>query len=58
MRRESRSLFAAFVVMLGLLIASSTVIYHIERYAQPEEFGSIPSAMWWALATLTTVGYG
>lgn len=58
MRREGRSLFAAFVVMLGLLIASSTVIYHIERYAQPEEFGSIPASMWWALATLTTVGYG
>lgn len=58
MVRESRSLLAALVVMLGLLIASATAMYHVERYAQPEDFGSIPAAMWWALATLTTVGYG
>lgn len=58
MVRESRSLFAAFVVMLGLLVASSTAMYHLERHAQPEDFGSIPAAMWWSLATLTTVGYG
>ncbi len=58
MVRESRSLLAALVVMLGLLIASSTAMYHVERYVQPEDFGSIPAAMWWSLATLTTVGYG
>ncbi len=55
---EGRSLMASLVVMAGLLIASSTVMYHVERYAQPEEFASIPAAMWWSLATLTTVGYG
>jgi len=58
MVRESRSLLAALVVMLGLLIASSTAMYHVERHAQPVDFGSIPAAMWWSLATLTTVGYG
>jgi voltage-gated potassium channel len=55
---EARSLVSIlFVVMLMLGIASSG-IYAFERDAQPEVFSSIPAAMWWALATLTTVGYG
>jgi voltage-gated potassium channel len=33
-------------------------MYMLERGAQPDKFGSIPAAAWWALATLTTVGYG
>ena len=33
-------------------------MYFLEREAQPDKFGSIPAAAWWALATLTTVGYG
>ncbi len=55
---ERRALVASLLIMFGLLIISSTAIYHAERHAQPEVFGSIPAAMWWALATLTTVGYG
>ncbi|MDF1720954.1 MAG: cyclic nucleotide-gated ion channel [Minwuia sp.] len=55
---ERRALMASLLIMFGLLIISSTAIYHAERAAQPEAFGSIPAAMWWALATLTTVGYG
>jgi voltage-gated potassium channel len=34
------------------------VIYFLERDAQPDKFGSIPAAAWWAIATLTTIGYG
>lgn len=41
-----------------LLIVASTLMYYVERDAQPEEFSSIPAAMWWGVATLTTVGYG
>jgi len=33
-------------------------MYYIEHEAQPEVFTSIPATMWWAIATLTTVGYG
>jgi len=48
------SVVAAFCLML----LSSTALYFAERGLQPEEFGSIPRAMWWSIATLTTVGYG
>lgn len=55
---ERRALLAALVIMLGLMFFSSTLMYLIEREVQPDAFGNIPSALWWALATLTTVGYG
>jgi voltage-gated potassium channel len=55
---EYRALLGALLVMLVLLLFCSTVIYFLEREAQPEAFGSIPAAAWWAIATLTTVGYG
>ncbi len=55
---ERRALAAALLIMLGLMLLSATAMYHAERAVQPEVFGSIPAAMWWALATLTTVGYG
>lgn len=48
------SLGAAMVVLL----AAATVLYAVEGRAQPEHFGSIPRALWWGVATLTTVGYG
>jgi voltage-gated potassium channel len=55
---ERRALLAALLIMMALLVVASTAIYYAERHVQPEVFGSIPSAMWWAMATLTTVGYG
>lgn len=41
-----------------LLVVASSLLYFIEHDAQPEVFSSIPDAMWWAVITLTTVGYG
>jgi voltage-gated potassium channel len=41
-----------------LLLVSSAMLYLVEGSVQPEAFGSIPRAMWWSVATLTTVGYG
>lgn len=56
--RESNSLQAmAFIMAIMVLIASSGM-YFVEHKVQPEHFGSIPQAMWWAVVTLTTVGYG
>ena len=42
----------------ALLLLASSLIYFAENAAQPEVFSSIPAAMWWGVATLTTVGYG
>ena len=39
-------------------LLSAILLYFVEGGEQPEAFGSIPRAMWWAMATLTTVGYG
>ncbi len=55
---ERRALIAALVIMLCLLTLTAGVMYYLERDAQPEAFASIPAAMWWSLATLSTVGYG
>ena len=51
-------LLVSLVLMVLLIILSATGIYVAEAGAQPDAFGSIPRAMWWAVATLTTVGYG
>lgn len=46
------------MVTLSLPFLSAILLYFVEDNVQPEAFGSIPRAMWWAMATLTTVGYG
>ena len=55
---ERRALSGALILMLGTAVFSGTVMHAIEGHAQPDRFGTIPDAMWWALATLTTIGYG
>ncbi|NOU52612.1 ion transporter [Pseudoalteromonas sp. JBTF-M23] len=57
-KEEGSSLMAAFFIMSVVLIMASCGIYLLEHDVQPDKFGSIPQAMWWAMATLTTVGYG
>ena len=55
---ERRALVGALLLMVTMLLFSATGIYFLEREVQPDKFGSIPEAAWWAIATLTTVGYG
>ena len=46
--------FLAFI----FIYFSAVGVYHFEHEAQPEQFGSIPASLWWAIVSLTTVGYG
>lgn len=55
---ERRALMGACLLLLAAVLFASTGIYYIEGEAQPDKFGSVPDAAWWAMATLTTVGYG
>lgn len=57
-KREKESFKAVIFILLILIILSASGIYAVENKAQPDEFESIPKAMWWAVVTLTTVGYG
>ena len=55
---EWRPLVASGLIGLGMLLVSATTMYLLEHDAQPERFASIPDAMYWAIVTLATVGYG
>lgn len=56
--QKKEELVVTLSAMIILLVISSSLMYFAEREAQPEVFSSIPAAMWWGVATLTTVGYG
>ena len=58
MNAKKEELFVAGFAVVILLVIASSFMYYIENQAQPEAFSSIPAAMWWGIATLTTVGYG
>jgi voltage-gated potassium channel len=58
LRNEQRSLMGAGLLLVAALLLSATGMYYIEGSTQPDKFGSVPMAAYWAMTTLTTVGYG
>jgi voltage-gated potassium channel len=54
---EAKPLASVFALFMMILFLSSALMYAIERDAQ-QAFGSLPQALWWAVVTLTTTGYG
>ena len=57
-KNELATLVSAIFIMLVLVVLASAGMFLVERDVQPDTFGTIPRAMWWATITLTTVGYG
>ena len=55
---ESSPLISVLVLFLLVLFLGSVAEYFLERDVQPATFGNVPSALWWAVVTLTTTGYG
>lgn len=56
--QESGPLLSVLVIFLMVLFMASVVEFFLEHDVQPAGFGSVPAALWWAVATLTTTGYG
>ena len=57
-RKKASQLLSSMLVVSFLMVISSVLMYDAEHEAQPEVFNNALSGLWWAIATLTTVGYG
>ncbi len=55
---KKEELGISIVFTMFILMITSALMYFVEKDAQPDKFTSIPETMWWAVITLTTVGYG
>jgi voltage-gated potassium channel len=58
LRQESRAVGAILFIMVVMMVFMGSLMYLIEHPVQPHVFPDIPTAMWWAIVTLTTLGYG
>ena len=57
-KNRKEELIITVIITLFLILFSSTLMFYIENEQQPDKFINIPSTFWWAICTLTTVGYG
>lgn len=55
---ERHAIGASLLIIFGVVMLAATAMYMVEREVQPQAFGTIPDAVWWAMTTVTTVGYG
>ncbi len=58
LKKEKEQLIVTIFITSLLLLTASSIMYYLEHDVQPEAFPNIISSLWWAIATLTTVGYG
>jgi voltage-gated potassium channel len=56
--RERRALFGCVVITLGTALVAAALMHLAEGRVQPDKLGTIPDALWWAVVTLGTIGYG
>lgn len=55
---ERRALVGCLVIFAGVTLVAAALVHLAERHAQPDKLGTLPDAIWWAVVTLGTVGYG
>ncbi len=58
LRREASSIAGALMIMLVVTVVSACLMFTVENQAVPGHFHSVADSIWWAVVTLTTVGYG
>jgi len=56
--RERRALIGCVVITLGTAVVAAAAMHLAEARVQPDKLGTIPQALWWAIVTLGTIGYG
>ncbi len=56
--RRTNGRVVSFLAMLTIAYCFAALLYIVEHSVQPERFSSIPETIWWAIVTLTTIGYG
>ncbi|MFP4527246.1 MAG: ion transporter [Candidatus Kapaibacterium sp.] len=57
-RKKKRELLITVLATFMIILVTATLMYEIEHKVQPDKFPNVPAAFWWAVATLTTIGYG
>jgi voltage-gated potassium channel len=58
LRNERQPLLSVTTAFVVAVLFAATLAFLAERSKQPDAFGSVPAALWWAVTTVTTTGYG